>query len=171
MEENASTARVALKFGVLGAVVIMVYTTILNVFGLSFNKGLGFVSYLFLIPAIILALNDFRQQNKGFIAYGEGLGLGSLLSAVLGLLVSMFGMFYTRFIDPTILTQAVDKARRDMEASGMDDAQIETNIEIAGKFMTPGFVFLGTVFMFLLIGFIFSLIISAIMRKEKPIFE
>ena len=171
MEESASTARVALKFGVLGAVVIMVYTTILNVSGLSQNKLLSSLSFVFLIVVIVLAMKDFREQNKGFMSYGEGLGLGALLSAVLGFLSSMFTMVYIKFIDPELMVKVMDQAREDMEARGMDDAQIDQAMELSQKFMSPGITFALGVFMYILSGFILSLIISAIMRKEKPVFE
>ncbi|WP_221394363.1 DUF4199 domain-containing protein [Dyadobacter sp. NIV53] len=171
MEEKASTARVALKFGVVGAVIIMVYTTILNVTGLSQNQLLSTLSFVFLIVVIVLAMKDFRQQNKGFMSYGEGLGLGALLSAVLGFLSSMFTMFYIRFIDPELMTKVMDKAREDMEAKGMDDSQIDQAMELSQKFMSPGITFAMGVFMYILMGFILSLIISAILRKEKPVFE
>ena len=171
MEEQASTARVALKYGILTSVAIMVYTTILNVSGQSQNKWLAMLTYVIMIIGIVLALKEFREANKGFMTYGECLGLGSLVSAVLGLLSSMFAMIYIRFIDPTIITQTLEKARADMEARGLDDAQIDNYMEISQKFSSPGIMFAAGVFGYLFMGFIFSLIISAVLRREKPVFE
>ena len=129
------------------------------------------MSFVLMIVAIILAMKDFREQNKGFMSYGEGLGLGSLVSAVLGLLGSAFTMFYTRFIDNTLITQGLDKARADMEARGMDDAQIDQAMELSQKFMSPGIMFAMGVLGYILMGFVISLILSAIFRKDKPVFE
>ncbi len=171
MEEKVSTARVALKYGVLGSVVIMIFTTIINVAGLSQNKILSSLSFVFMIVAIVLSMKDFREQNKGFMSYGEGLGLGTLVSAVMGLLSSAFTMFYIQFIDNTLLTQGMDKVRSDMEAKGMDDSQIDQAMELSQRFMSPGVVFAMGVFMYILTGFIISLIVAAIIRKEKPVFE
>ena len=171
MEEKVSTARVALKYGVLGSVVIMIFTTIINVAGLSQNKILSSLSFVFMIVAIVLSMKDFREQNKGFMSYGEGLGLGTLVSAVMGLLSSAFTMFYIQFIDNTLLTQGMDKVRSDMEAKGMDDSQIDQAMELSQKFMSPGVVFAMGVFMYILTGFVISLIVAAIVRKEKPVFE
>jgi hypothetical protein len=171
MEEKVSTARVALKYGVLVAVAIMIYTTIINVSGLSQNPVLSSLQFVFMIVAIVMAMKDFREQNKGFMTYGEGLGLGTLLSAVMGLLVSLFSTFYNRFIDSTILTQALDKVRMDMEQRGMDDAQIDQSMELAQRFMSPGIMFFSGILMSILTGFIISLILSAIFRREKPVFE
>lgn len=171
MEEQASSARTALKYGILTAIGIMVFTTIVNVSGQSQNKWLAIVSYIIMIVGIVMAMKEFRETNRGFMGYGEGLGLGSLTSAVLGLLASVFAMIYIRFIDTTIMTQMLDKARSDMEKQGLDDAQIDNYMEISQKFSSPGIMFASMVFGYLLIGFVFSLIIAAIMRREKPVFE
>lgn len=171
MEEKTSTARVALKYGVLVAVVTIIYSTILYVSGLGQNRILSSLSYIFMIVAIVWAMKDFREKNKGFISYGEGLGLGSLTSAVLGVLSSAFTIFYIQFIDNTLLAQGLDQVREDMERQGKDDAQIEQAIEISQKFMSPGIVFVTVILGYLVMGFIVSLIIAAIMRREKPVFE
>lgn len=171
MEEKTSTARVALKYGLLAAVVTMVYSTILYVAGLGSNRILASLSYVFMIVAIVLAMKDFREKNGGFISYGEGLGLGSLTSAVLGLLSSAFTIFYIQFIDSNMLTQSLDQMREELERKGMDDAQIEQAVEVSQKFMSPGIMFVTVILGYIIVGFIFSLIIAAIMRKEKPVFE
>ena len=171
MEEKASTARTALKYGVVTAVAIMVFTTILNVAGQSQNKWLAMLSYVIMIVGIVLAMKEFREVNKGFMTYGEGLGLGSLVSAILGFLASMFAMVYLKFIDPTIMAQTLEKARADMEAQGLDDAQIDRYMEMSQKFSSPGIMFAAGVFGYLFMGFIFSLIIAAVIRREKPVFE
>ncbi len=171
MEEQASTARTALKYGILTSVAIIIFTTITFVSGQSQNKWLAMVSYLIMIIGIYLAMKEYRETNKGFMSYGEGLGLGSLVSAILGFFSSMFSMFYVRFIDPTIRTQILDKARADMEAQGLDDSQIDHYMELSEKFSSPGIMFAAGVFGFLLLGFIFSLIIAAILRRDKPVFE
>lgn len=171
MEEKPSTARVALKYGLVVAVVTMVYSTILYVAGLGSNRTLASLTYVFMIVAIVLAMKDFREKNGGFISYGEGLGLGSLTSAVLGLLSSAFTIFYLQFIESNMLTQSMDQMREELERKGMDDAQIESALEVSQKFMSPGIMFVTVILGYLIMGFIFSLIIAAIMRKEKPVFE
>lgn len=171
MEEKTSTARVALKYGVVTAVVTMVYSTILNVSGLGQNRWLAGLTYAFLLVAIFLAMKEFREKNKGYISYGEGLGLGSLLSAVYGFLSAVFTIFYIQFIDNSSIAQGLDQLREDLERQGKDDAQIEQVIEMSQKMMSPGIMFMSVVVVTLISGFIISLIAAAIMRKEKPVFE
>ncbi|HEV7348256.1 DUF4199 domain-containing protein [Telluribacter sp.] len=171
MQENISTARIALKYGAITAVAVIVFSTLLNVTGLNQNQGLASLAFLILIGGIIWALKDFRQQNGGFLSYGEGLGTGTLVSAIVGLLASTFAMFYMEFIDNTIMQQSLDKARDDMERRGMDDAQIDQAMAISQKFMSPGIMFITGILTYVIFGFIISLIVAAVMRKTKPVFE
>ncbi len=171
MEEKASSARVALKYGVIIAILIMIYSSVINVTGNSQNQILTSVSFVILLVGLILAMLNYREQNAGFMSYGEGLGLGALLSAIIGLLTAAFNMFYIQFIDNTIITQALDKVRSDMEARGMDDSQIDQALAMSQKFMTPGIMFALGIFGFILVGFILSLIIAIFIRKDKPVFE
>ncbi|WP_026631342.1 DUF4199 domain-containing protein [Dyadobacter alkalitolerans] len=171
MEEQASTARVALKYGVLASVVIMIYSTIINIAGLSQNKILSSLSFVFMVVAIVLAMKNFREKNRGYMTYGQGLGLGTLVAAVMGLLSSAFSMFYMQFIDNTLLTQGMDQVREDMERRGLDDSQIDQAMELSQKVMSPGVVFAIGVFGYILMGLIISLVVAAIIRREKPVFE
>lgn len=171
MQEQVSTTRVALKFGIITAVAVIVYSTLINLTGMTQNRALTSLAFVILIAGIVLAMKEYRVQNNTFMSYGQGLGIGSLISAIVGLLGSMFSMFYLEFIDNTIIQQSMDKAREDMESRGMDDSQIDQAMAMTEKFMTPGFMFAMGVLSYVIIGFIISLIIAAIMRKDKPVFE
>lgn len=171
MQENVSTARVALKYGVITAVAVIVYSTIINVSGLAQNRLLSSLSFLILIGGIIWAMKDYREQNGGFMTYGEGLGTGSLVAAIVGVLAATFTMFYMEFIDTTIMQQSLDQAREEMESRGLDDAQIDQALAVSQKFMSPGIMFFMGVITYLIFGFIISLVVAAIMRKTRPVFE
>lgn len=121
-----------------------------------------------MVAFLILAMRDFRLLNSGYMAYGEGLSIGSLTSAIAGLLSASFITFYNAVIDPTIQQRAFDMAREKMEDQGkMSDEQIDQAMEVAQKFQSPGFTFIAGVFGTLIMGFLLSLIISAFMRKTK----
>jgi len=162
MQEQVSTTRVALKYGIITAVAVIVYSTLINVTGMTQNRALTSLAFVILIVGIVLGMKDYRAQNNTFMSYGQGLGIGSLISAIVGLIGSMFSMFYLEFIDNTIIKQSMDKAREDMETRGMDDAQIDQAMSMTEKFMTPGIMFAMGVLSYVIIGFIISLIIAAI---------
>lgn len=80
---------------------------------------------------------------------------------------SAFSAFYVAFIDDSSVKKSLEIQRQAMEQRGMDDAQIDQAIAMAQKFSGPGSIFLFGTIATLFVGFILSLIIAAIMRKDR----
>ena len=171
MEEKASTARVALKWGLILGIAQILFSTVLFLTDQMANQALASLTYVLIIGALIMAMREFRTQNDGFMSYGQGLGLGALTSGISGLISSIYSVFYMTFIDSGIMERMADVTRAKLEEQGIADEQIDQQIEMIQKFQTPGFLFIfgliGTIFM----GFIFSLVIAAVLKKNKPVFD
>jgi Protein of unknown function (DUF4199) len=169
--EKPSTARIALKWGLVTAILVIIYTVILYMTSLFKNPSLSWISFLLLLLGIFLALKEFKTLNNGFMSFSEGLGVGTLMSAVAGLVASIFSYIYTNFIDTTIMQQMSDLQREQLESRGMSSEQVEQAMEMATKFTSPGIIFLFGIIGYIIFGFIFSLIVSAIMKNSKPELE
>ncbi len=173
--EKPSPARVALKWGLISAVISIVYSVIMVLIGKYQDPSMNTVNFLFGLAVatgvLIYALREFRTLNNGYLSFGQGLGVGTLTSAVSGVVAGLFTFIYLKFIDPSALEKSMDLARQKWEEQGMSDAQIEQAEKYAAMFTSPGAIFVFTVFGAILIGFILSLIVSAIMRREKQVFE
>lgn len=166
--EKPSTARIALKWGLVSAVLIIIYTVVLYMTGLFKTPSLSWISFLLLLLGIFLAMREFKTLNSGYMSFSEGLGLGTLMSAVTGLLGSIFSYIYTNFIDTTIMQQMSDLQREQMESQGLSSEQIDQAMEMAAKFTSPSMIFLFGIIGYVFFGFIFSLIVSAIVKNSKP---
>jgi hypothetical protein len=166
-----STARVALKYGLLTALGLIIYSMVIQLAGLAGNQTVSYLGILvtsaILVAGIVYAMKDFKSQNEGFMSYGQGLGLGALTATVSGLISGIFTYIYLTFIDNSAIKQAMDAQRDAMEARGMDDDQIDQAIAMAEKFSSPGMMVAISIISSLFIGFILSLIVSAIMKKER----
>lgn len=171
MQQEPSTARIALKFGVITAVASIVYTTILILAEKNQNQGLTSLGLIILVVGMVYAMREFKAENSGYMSYGQGLGIGTLIAAISGLLNSTFTMFYTQFIDTNLMKKALDTAREDMERRGMSDDQIDAGMQFSEKMMSPGILFAMGIFFSIFIGFIISLIVAAILRRNRPVFE
>jgi Protein of unknown function (DUF4199) len=167
-QPTTTTTRTALKYGLIFGVVYMIYTTILYTTGQAANSALGWVSFAISIVGMVLAMREFRAENGGFMSYSQGLGIGTMMSAVSGFISGTYSFIYNEFIDPSLRQQILDKVRTDMEDKGMDDAQIDQAMAMSEKFSTPGISFALAIVAAIIIGFIISLVVSAIMKKEKP---
>jgi hypothetical protein len=170
METNynkPSTAGIAMKWGAITGLISIIYSTILQVTGMATNQGLSWLGFVILIGGIFYAMKDFKTQTGGYMTYGEGLGVGTLTSAISGLLSSAFAAFYIGFIDDSSIKQTLALQRKKFEEQGMDDAQIDQAIAMAEKFSGPGTIFLFGLIGSVIIGLIISLVIAAILKHER----
>lgn len=167
-QPTTTTARTALKYGLIFGVVYMIYTTIIYVTGQAANTALGWFSFVISIAGMVLAMKEFRAESGGFMTYGQGLGIGTMMSAVSGFISAIYSFIYNEFIDTTLRQQILDKVRTNLEEKGMDDVQIDQAMAISEKFSGPTFSFLFPIIGGIVGGFLLSLVVSAIMKKEKP---
>jgi hypothetical protein len=113
-------------------------------------------------------MKDFKSQNSGYMSYGQGLGVGSLLGGVTGAVLAIFSTLYNSFIDPTAIPRALEIQRQALEdQNNIDDAQIDQAMVWAEKAMSPGVAIPVTILMMVFLCFIYSLILSAIIKKEQ----
>jgi hypothetical protein len=172
MEQQVTTRGVGMQYGVIVGIIMIIYGTLLQVSGLALEyQSLSYINYIFLGVVIYLAHKKFKEDGDGFMSYGQGLGIGFWISLIGGVISMVFSYIYMSFIDSTIMEQAMDKARYDMEEKGMSDAQIDQAMSITEKFMTPEMIFVMGIVGTLIFGFILSLIVSAITKKTDPQLE
>lgn len=165
--EKPSTARIALKWGILVAVLIIIYTVALYISGLFKTPALSWIPFAFLLFGIVMSLREFKLINNNFISFSEGLGLGVLMSAVCAIIASMFNYVYINFIDTTILQQMRELQIEQLEQQGLSSEQIDQAMEIVSSYATPGLTFLFSMIVYVICGFIFSLVVSAIIKNTK----
>ena len=166
-----TTVSVGLRYGLLTGIVSVIFSLILNVSNQEDNP-LKWLSFVILGGGILLAHRFFKQANGGFMSYGEGLGIGAVLSVVVGLLSAVFTFIYVNYLDSAFISRAMEKARAGMEArGGMSEEQIEQGVAMATKFMTPTFLFVGAILGTLFFGFLLSLAIAAVTKNNRPEFE
>ncbi|RSK48719.1 DUF4199 domain-containing protein [Hymenobacter rigui] len=175
MEPTVTPAATPSSVGIRYGLIIGVVSAILSVIQLSLFEDpetpFRWVGAIVAIVGIVLAHKKFKELNHGFMSYGQGLGIGTIVSAVGGLVSSVFSYLYMTFINPEYMTRVMELQRAKMEAKGLDDAQIDQALGMAQKFsggpMIIVFGLIGAVFM----GFIISLIISAFTKNTRPEFE
>lgn len=162
---------VALKYGLITALVSIVYTLILMVLDMSDNTWLSSLSFIIMIAGIVLAMKEYRTLNYGFMSYGQGLGIGTIVSAISGLLSGIFMWLYTSFVDTEYMARMRDKQVEAMLDQGLSDEQVDAAISMSESFQGPLTMILGGLIGAIVVGFLLSLILSAIMKRNRPEFE
>jgi hypothetical protein len=172
--ENTTTTTpwsVGIRYGLITGLVSVILTLGLNMSGLEQSPA-KWLSFVVLIAGIVMAHQYFKQHNGGFMSYGQGLGVGAILSGITGLLNGVVSYVYINFIDPEFIARTMERARAEMEAKGnLSDEQIEQGLAMANRFTNGPFMLIGAIIGTLFFGFVLSLIISAFTKNSRPEFE
>ena len=156
---------VGIKFGLIGTVVGIVYFIILLVAG---QNPLTFKwSWIFQLTAAIvivfLAHKAYKEENNGFMTYGEGVGVG-LWYTLIGVGVGMlFHYIYITFIDPNLVTDFYEYQYEQMQQKGMQDPQIETALSWTKKLYWPIGIFVAV-----FTSMIIVLLVTIFTQKRPP---
>ncbi len=168
MQEKPTIWQTGFRTALILALVLIIYSMILQLTGLVTNEYLGYINYLIIIGGIIWAHRSYKETGDGYMSYGQGLGLGVVVSGLAGLISSIFLYLYIKLIDSSMIGLIMEKARRDMEAKGLGDDEIEQAMSVTEKMMTPEMIVIFGIIGALFMGLIFSLIISAFTKNTNP---
>jgi uncharacterized integral membrane protein len=175
MENTATPAvspsSVGLRYGLLTGIVSIILSAVMYMTNTE-QSPLRYLGYLILIGGILMAHQYFKRNNSGFMSFGQGVSIGTTLSAVVGVLSAIFFYIYASFIDNGFINRMVETSRAEMESSGKySDEQIDQAMAMSQKFMTmpaiAGMAVIGSI----IFGLIVSLIISAFTKHTRPEFE
>ncbi len=170
--KSVSTSSVAVRYGIITGIVSIIYSLILFITELNFKQqALSWISFIILIGGIVMAHRHFKSENGGFMRYGQGLGIGSILSAVVGLLGGIFMYIYIKVIDSSFMERMKEMQIAELEKKNMSEEQMEQAMSMTEKFTGPEMMVVWSIVGTLLMGFLFSLIISAITKHTRPEFE
>jgi hypothetical protein len=174
---KVSNSILALKWGLIGGICSFLLTLLTKYSGLEqdFTESLGWVSFLATLlintSILYLALKEIRSNQDNLLSYGQGLGHSSMIGAIWGVVSGGFNYIYLNFIDEGVLQKQLDLAREKLENQGLTESQIEDAEKITKMMMGPGIQFIVIVFFSILFTLLLGLIVSAVLRKEKSIFE
>lgn len=175
MEPNTSTptttTAVALRYGLLTGLAGVIFSFIIFLMQAD-QSPIRWLGLAITVGGMVLAHNQFKRSNGGYMDYSEGLGIGTLMGMVGGVINTLFNYVYLTFIDPEYMGRALDIARAKMEEKGnMTDEQIDQAMMYAAKFSSGGWMLLFGLLGSLLFAFLISLVVSAITKNSKPQFE
>lgn len=178
MEKTISPSKSAIQFGVLFGIVMILELVISYVFNISpaNNKGYGIsinILNFFILPIalIFVGCNNYKNKiNSGFISFSESLKIGVTICVIAALLYSIFSVVFN-MIFPEYVQEILNQTKQAIlqQNPDMPKEQLEMALSWTEKLMKPVFVVPITIIMYAFIGLIYSLIIGAIVKKERPI--
>ena len=91
---NVAYQSVAIKYGILVGVAHIIYFVLMWIFGLLDVIELSFISGLFLVIGISVAISRFKRIRGGTLHYLQGLGIGATVGVVSSAILALFLMIF-----------------------------------------------------------------------------
>jgi len=170
MENNKSgMLKHAMTYGAIIGLILVAYIVILYITGLTFKKGLGLVQYAVLFVGLYIGTKSYRDQALGgYISYGNALGLGVLIALFVGVIAVFFNFILMRYIDPDLVEKNLVAIEEQLQNSRfIPEDQIDAALERSRKSLTAVYSIPLGVLIFTFVGFVISLITSAIVKKDS----
>ena len=171
-----TTSNPILIYGIVAGLAICVLSIVLYLMGSEAFLSYAWFNYIILIAIAVLAGLAKRKANDGYLPFPAALKtvFGTMVLAML--IQTIFNYVLFNYIDVSFgeaMKQAgIDKAEQMMKSLNVPQDTIDKEIDKAAKDNPHS---LGSLFMgfgiFAIVSFIISLIISAIIKRNKPEFE
>ena len=160
----------AAAFGMATSIAVIILALIIYLAGLK-NSALNYLSYPIAIAIGCIGVKKWREQNGGYLTYGQTYVHLILQTLVYSAVITIWTLIFMLYIAPGMMEDQMLIQQANMEEKGMSQAEIDMAMHYARKFTSPGmmtiFAFLGnTIFMGLI-----HLIVAAIMKKDPPAFQ
>ncbi|MCO4294196.1 DUF4199 domain-containing protein [Solitalea sp. MAHUQ-68] len=168
---SVSPLKTALKYGLYMGLGIIIFSLIMYTMSVPLDSKLYYIQYGVYIAAIWFGIKYHRDIDLGgYMSYGRGLGCGTLIALVGGIIGAVYSFILFKYIDPDLVNQIFAVQEKSMLESGQSQEQVDQAINMSKKFMTPAMMGTIGVVVSLFSGFIVSLVLAFILKKEKAMF-
>ena len=175
--KNVNFLSIVLKNGLLLGLASVAFNVVLYVTDLLYTDStlMGILTWLVAtaisVVFIIMAIEQYKKANEGFLSIGEAIKVGVVVAVIAGVIGAIYQVIYTTIIDPDYYEKVVEVTMKKMSGitSNFTEEQMEefqdkmyaNKPSIASSFSTSiVFSAIG--------GLIISAIVGAVKKKEQP---
>ncbi len=161
--------------GLVLGIIYIIFATLTNMImgkGLFMYYILKLVCYIIYFVAVGIMAKNLRNANGGYMEFREVFGAVFVMLAVGWAIGYLYSFLYMYVIDPGYMDTIKNATMQFMEKSGAPDESIDEamkNFEDSKKF-SLGKSIMGY-FGWLILDCLFGLIVCAIVKKKRPMFE
>ena len=165
-----TTRSAGIRYGLISALVGIVYFIIIVSLGLEINEGIySWIRLIFPIVFVALAHKYFKENGTSYMEYGQGVSISVWLGLISSLIGSAFFYVYVKFIDTNFIEAMKNVQIAKMEEKGMSSEQIDQAMSFSSAFFMPETMFV----IGLITGFLFTLVVGLIVsiftQKKAPV--
>ncbi len=155
--------------GVLG-VALVVVALVVYILGLEQDGVVANVfTYTIIIGGLFFFMKKYRdEQSEGYVSFGAALGSGSLMMLFAGIIGTFYNWLSLSFLYPEMVEKVKEKSYEQYISMGMSEEAAIDALNQAIPYLTPGWMAFFGFFGYIIMGVIFSLIISFFIKRENP---
>jgi TM2 domain-containing membrane protein YozV len=173
--QKVSPIAVAVRFGLLVAVITILIDFVVRISNVSFMIY-GAVSVVLAlvvsVVGVVFAHRAFRRGNEGVMSYGQGVVIAAVMLLISGVIASVFNYVYVNYVDPEFVDHMKEGLTAFMERSRVPDEQIAQSVAKFEEMRPPlGTGLLKGVMNGLGWGAVLGIIISAFTKRKPADFE
>ena len=168
MEKSSNTVtKWAMTYGLYLGVFHILYISVLYFTHHFFNVGYySYISTAFIIGVTWIGLVKYRDSvNQGVLKYGQGLGLGVLISVFAGIFAAATLYIYMK-LDGSLSVDMLNQMEEEVLKSGMPDDMLESMEKMYKIMVLPGVVALSGFINKVITGTLISLIVAAFVKRN-----
>ncbi|MBL7818623.1 MAG: DUF4199 domain-containing protein [Saprospiraceae bacterium] len=164
------------KWGLISALVGIVFQLLNQISGIMNQSGVVIGLYTALsfgvsIALYVFALREHRDQElDGFMTFKRAFYLAFMIGLLSTVIVLIFNYIYMNFISPSAMDAQLETTRTMMEKFGMPEDKLDEAIEKQRQSLSSPLSIVTGLFGAGIVVAILSLIVAAIMKKERPMF-
>ncbi|NOR75952.1 MAG: DUF4199 family protein [Draconibacterium sp.] len=170
-QKTTSIWKSGLILGVYLAIIIILYSVILYVTGMGFNKIAGYASIAILVIGVVIIQISYKKQQDNILTYGQGVGVAVISMLSVGVISMVYTYLLYAVIDPDYYQQFLlfmeEQTMATLLDREMSEDQIQMSLDMQQKFQTPVILAGGALINTVIVGLIVSLI-SSIFIKKNP---
>ncbi len=154
-----------IKSSIITILLMVIWTFVIYTTNFQ-NQLTTLIQYLFFALGIYLS-HYFYKKEYNYMPYSEGLKLGLGVSSIVGLFYSLLIFFSIKLDEKkTILKTMKSSIAEALKNKGIDDITIQSFLNKIDNLITPFKSALFILIFMLIVGLIFSLIISVFSKKN-----
>lgn len=179
MEQTISPSKSGTNYAIVFGIIMILELVLMYALNMNAqtNPTIGVIinvlNYLVLpFTFIYLAANHFKNKvNGGYISFGQTLKVGLSICALAAVIYGVF-YFIFDFIFPEFKTDMISQieAITVKQNPSITAEQLKMSMKFVKTFMEPYVAIPFSIVMYSVIGLIHSLIVGAIVKKDKPVF-
>jgi hypothetical protein len=163
-----SSNQTAFKWSLIYFVVTIILTYTYQFLNIDSTSAVKYIGYIPYIAFLFLAQKEYKDTLGGYLTFGQGFLTGFKYALITSILLAIFMYLYWTVLSPQVFQQIVDTTKQQLEAKGgLTDDQINMSLKFVNTIIFSISILIGGIVM----GTIISLIIAAIIKKEKPPFD